>query len=291
LKEEGLELQSWEAIITPWHQQENAFKQITNGLKMGSDTPSPDFEDVNEQLTVLRISLLPSERQRFAEVGRKCAEAMNKSIHQVKPGQSEFDIAAILNSETQKREVLPIVNLIATDERVFAYRHPLPTKKKLERYAMLVLCGRKYGLVCSITRFIHFGSIPDEIQVKANAVAKIDAALINSTKPGETLGSIFFKLQKQYAAVGFADEWQLHHQGGLAAYLPREVIATPNSEVGVSAGQAYAWNPSITGTKSEDTILIEEDGFKVITKIKDWPEVQVDLGDVQISRPSILVID
>ena len=58
--------------------------------------------------------------------------------------------------------------LIATDERIFNFRHPLPTAKKLERYAMLILCGRQHGLVCSITRLVHFGHLPEEIQKKAH---------------------------------------------------------------------------------------------------------------------------
>ena len=31
----------------------------------------------------------------------------------------------------------------------------------LERYGMLNLCSRKWGLAISITRFIHFGKLPD----------------------------------------------------------------------------------------------------------------------------------
>jgi len=55
---------------------------------------------------------------------------------------------------------------------------------------------------------------------------------------------------------GFADEWKLHHQGGPAGYEPREFVATPITDNVISAGQVFAWNPSITGgVKSEDTVF------------------------------------
>ena len=57
----------------------------------------------------------------------------------------------------------------------------------MERYAMLVLCGRKWGLVCSITRLVHFGALSDEVRRKMQATAQVDATFIAATRPGQTL--------------------------------------------------------------------------------------------------------
>jgi len=56
------------------------------------------------------------------------------------------------------------------------------------------------------------------------------------------------------------------------------MIATSASEEVVSAGQVYAWNPSIAGTKSEDTILVVEQGCQILTEIKDWPTIPVQIN-------------
>jgi antitoxin VapB len=158
----------------------------------------------------------------------------------------------------------------------------------MQDYVMLVLCGRKYGLVCSLTRLVYFGPLPDELQRKSEAVAQIDAAFITATRPGKSLRQVFEQAQAKYAEVGFADEWQLHHQGGPASYNPREAIATPTTEFIIAAGQAYAWNPSITGTKSEDTILVNEDGFDIMSEIPGWPSFSIEVDGVHIPRPAIL---
>ena len=289
-QEEKLEQQGWKFVVSQWYQSNDVLNDLIKDQRLATDGLYHHGKDINNELIHLRADLLPAEQDRFRELCRGCAQAMKAAIDSIQPGMTEYEISAILAQETHRREILPIVNLIATDQRIYSFRHPLPTAKKLERYAMLVLCGRKNGLVASITRLVHFGPLPDEILRKSDAVAVIDATFIAATRPGQSLVSIFKRAQVKYAEVGFPDEWQLHHQGGPAGYAPREAIATVHEDWVVRAGQAFAWNPSITGTKSEDTILVKEDGFENMTEIIGWPEIKVDLDNQVIPRPAILVV-
>jgi antitoxin VapB len=121
-------------------------------------------------------------------------------------------------------------------------------------------------------------------------VAFVDAAFILGTRPGRALGEIFQDGAAAYAQKGFPDEWQLHHQGGPAGYEPREYLGIPGATDIVSAGQAYAWNPSITGVKSEDTVLVGEAGFEVLTAIDGWPELSMVVNGQEFTRPAILEV-
>lgn len=289
-QEEKLKEQGWEFHVARWHQGQATLTRLTKGLRLGADGSYSDAIDLSAEIARLRAHLTPQEGDRFRQLSQHCAAAMDAAIHAVRPGQSEYEIAALLSSETERRGVQVIVNLIATDERIFAFRHPLPTGKRLDRYAMLVLCGRRNGLVCSLTRLVHFGRLPDDLRHKAEAVAQVDAAFIAATRPGRTLGDIFKDAIATYTKVGFPEEWQLHHQGGPAGYEPREVIATPSSTDVVSTGQVFAWNPSITGTKSEDTFLVSPDGNEILTAIPGWPELSVVANGQVIPRPAILEI-
>jgi Xaa-Pro aminopeptidase len=290
-QEEKLVEQRWEFRVAPWYANNEAVAQLTRGLKLGADGPYPGATDLSSAVSQFRANLMPEEGERFRTLGRLCAEAMDSAVRAVRPGQTEYQIAGLLAHEAQSRGVQPIVNLIAADERIFKFRHPLPTDKKLERYAMLVLCGRKWGLVCSITRFVHFGRLPDELRRKMEAVARIDATFITATRPGCTLSEVFRCATDMYRDTGFADEWKLHHQGGLAGYEPREFVGTPTSSDLVEVGQVYAWNPSITGTKSEDTILIGPDGNEIMTEIPDWPMIPIEIAGQTIHRPAILKVN
>lgn len=288
-REQQLAAQGWELRVTPWYGA-SATDELARGKKFGADEAYAGAVDLSAEVSQLRAHLLPEEGARFRELGKLCAGAMDAAIRAVHPGMSEFEIAARLGAETQARGAEPIVVLIATDERIFNFRHPIPVAKNLERYAMLVLCGRKWGLVCSITRLVHFGRLSDELRDKAAACATIDATVIVATRAGKTLDEIFQEITKAYRDAGYPDEWQLHHQGGLAGYEPREAFGVPGSPLRVAQGQAYAWNPSITGVKSEDTILVGELENEIITDIPNWEMMRVKVGGQTIARPMILEI-
>lgn len=83
-------------------------------------------------------------------------------------------------------------------------------------------------------------------------------------RPGHSLTDAFANYQRYYAEAGFSDEWRLHHQGGMAAYASREVIATPEISREVRRGQAFVCNPSIIGAKSEETFVLTGNRPEVI---------------------------
>ncbi len=288
LAEEGLAHQGWQVHAPHWYERPTLLRELTRGLNLGADGPRPDAVDLSLAMARLRSRLSELEQERFRKLGRLCAQAMDAACRRIQPGWTEFEIAAALAEETERRGAQPIVNLIAVDDRIRRYRHPLPTDRVLERYAMLVLCGRRWGLVVSLTRLVHFGPLPDDLRHRMEACARVDATFIHATRPGSSLDQIFRTAVDAYAAVGFSGEWQLHHQGGPAGFEPREWIATLETEDRVLLGQAYAWNPSITGVKSEDTILVGEQGNEILTAIEGWPSIPVEMGGHVLHRPAIL---
>ena len=275
-QELGLADQGWEFLVSPWTEPLKELNQLVAGKNFAADVAFPGAKEVNGEVARLRSSLTEMEGERFRQLGRLTAEAMVSALQSIHSGISEYQIAAAVSSEMLARGVQPIVNLIATDERIYRYRHPLPTDKKLEKYAMLASCGRKWGLVCSITRLIHFGAIPVDLQERILATAHVNAALIKSTRPGRTLGELLTEEQQTYARLGYPNEWQKHHQGGMTGYEPREFLATPGSQEMVAEGQAFAWNPSIAGAKMEDTILVGTTENEVITLTPSLPATSIN---------------
>jgi hypothetical protein len=116
----------------------------------------------------------------------------------------------------------------------------------------------------------------------------VDAAFNAATHPGARIGDIFSTGVAAYAAQGFAKEWELHHQGGPTGYAARDYRATGKSDDLVEVNQAFAWNPSIAGTKSEDTIIATPEGPEIISASPSFPMMDVTVGGVTLSRPDIL---
>lgn len=284
--------QGWKFCISLWSDPQAGLARLVKDQNLIADGPFPGARDISPEMARLRSSLTESEAEKFRSLGSLCAAAMDAAARAVKPGMTEYQIAALSGSETQQRGVQPIVNLVATDERIFHYRHPLPTDKKLERYALLVLSGRKWGLVCSISRLVHFGPVPADLCSRMNATMQVNAAFIANTRPGRSLGEIFLAGQAAYAKAGYPDEWQQHHQGGVIGYEPREYLGMPNCVDQVNPGMALAWNPSISGAKVEDTILVGADRNEILTQIPGWPVAAVPVPgwDEAIFCPQALEI-
>ena len=245
--------------------------------------------DLADELLQLRLVLDEGEQERCRRLGAETAAALEEAIRAVRPGDSELDIAARLDAACRRRGGLAAVNLVATDERIAQFRHPLATEKRMERLVMMVVCKRKWGLVLSATRLAHVGPVPAALRAKARTVAAIDAAAMLATRPGRRHAEVFRDIQAAYAARGEADQWRYHHQGGPAGYNAREIIVTPDDGSLVQAGSIYAWNPSIVGCKSEDSILVGDEGFEIITAAgPDWPMISVEADGQVIERPDIL---
>ena len=291
-EESGLAEQGWEFCVSPWREPLSGLEKLVAHLDLIADVAYPKARNIAAEMARQRASLTEFEAGRFRSLARLCAAAMDSAARSVKPGMSEVHIAALLGCEAHQLGVQPIVNLIATDGRVFLYRHPLPTDKKLEQYALLVLSGRKWGLVCSISRLVHFGRLPADLRARIEATMGVNAALIAHSLPGRSLGEVFQAGQAAYAGAGYPDEWQRHHQGGVVGYEPREYLAMPGSTDRIAAGQALSWNPSIAGAKVEDTILVEEHGSEILTAIPGWPAAAVPVPGlgVEIICPQVLEI-
>ncbi len=278
----------------PWTQSlASALDKVLTGKKNVSDAPAatglPGLP--SDFVWEVRASLTESEIRRYKALGRDCSLAIETVARQVQKGDSEHQVEADLARHLLARGIQPFVVLVAFDQRIERYRHPTPTANHLRHCGMLVICGQRGGLIASLTRLIHFGPISKELLAKHEAVCRVDAALWNATVPGATYGAALKAGLDQYKKEGFAKEWELHHQGGPTGYAGRDVLVTPDEKQPVLDHQAVAWNPSITGTKSEDTFITEGKTRVVLTACSpDWPTVTVKTpGGEPIVRPAILV--
>jgi antitoxin VapB len=269
--------------VLPWNA--DLANALPAGDTIGVDGPFPGCRDVSGLVEAARRALTGPELDRFRAVARDAAEAMTDACFSLGPDDTEFDAAAAVGVALVERGIDPIVLLVAGEERLPLHRHPLPTTAPLGRLAMLVACARRHGLIASLTRFVAFGPLPPE---RADAHARllyVDAAFNSATAPGTRVGDVFAAGVAAYADHGFgADEWQLHHQGGPTGYEPRDYLADATAEAVVEERQAFAWNPSVSSLKSEDTIVARHEGPEILSVDPRWPTSDVE----GLARPLVL---
>lgn len=216
----------------------------------------------------LRASLSHDELDAVRTLGRDCADVMQQAMHEVRPGLTEHQLAARIVGDLRARAIFTPVMLVAADQRLPAYRHPIPTYHKIGRTVMAAICAQRHGLIVSITRIVHFGPLPEDLKHRHVSCQQVNAVLHDATRPGARWCDILQQAIDAYDAHGYRDEWHRHHQGGPMGYAARDFVATPSETRTVQPDQLVGWNPSVTGTKCEDTILSTGE---VLTSMNDWP--------------------
>lgn len=274
---------------SPWYQGAPEFDSLVRGRRWATDWPLPGGTDCSDEIARLRFQLLPDEAERYRRLGLATGLALERAARLVRPSMTEMEIAGRLAAEAMREGVTPTMLLVGADERVFRYRHPIPTSQALETYALLAICARRWGLVASATRLVHFGPLDAELQAKQEACAFVDATYNLSTVDNAAVSDIFHAAARAYEEVGFPEEWKKHNQGGSAGYESRDYEGTPTCPERVLPMQGFAWNPSITGVKSEDTIIVQADGPEFLTTTGDWPTVHISVGGQALDRPAILI--
>lgn len=295
----GIDTDNIEFWSCPWYEDSMIPAEIQRRIgrpphvRWGSDVGLPGSVKLGDDFAALTYQLTESEIERYRRLGKDCSKAMEAALDTVRPGMTESAVNGAICKSLLERFVRPFVILVASDERAYTFRHPTPTLKKVKKHLLAVLCGKRNGLVVSLTRMLHFGKkLPDELRRKHTACCSVDMALNCATRVGIPIKQVLAAGIEEYEKHGFGEEWKMHHQGGPTGYHPRCFRGTPQEERLVMNNQAYAWNPSITGTKSEDTILVSGGGFEFISSpTSAWPALNVKIGSKTYRRADIKVQD
>jgi Xaa-Pro dipeptidase len=281
-----------------WHQdismgaRAKLLARLTAGKRIGSDlvvTP-PGLVDVAGKFHALRQQLVPGEIERYRWLARTAAAVVEDIARGVRPGQTELEIQGEVARRLLAQDVLPTVLLVAADERIANYKHPITKTTPVGREAMITLCARKWGLIVAVTRHVHFGELPGETARKQQALGSVFAAMLGATRPGAKSGDVVAATQAAYMKAGHADAWEQHHLGGAIGYRERDYKAAPGSTHVILDRQAFAWNPTLPGVKAEDTVLVVGDTLETLTDTGNWPRADFTAGGRTTRVPQILVL-
>jgi Xaa-Pro aminopeptidase len=265
--------------LFPWYE-----RSLADAVAERTKTPAAANFDVPGAERVaaasLRMPLTETDIERYRALGTETAATVEEICRGLAPNDTEREVATRLRGALFARGIESPVVLVGGEERAQAYRHYTPTDARLGGYALVSVTTQRDGLHASMTRTVAFDA-PPWLEDRHEAAMTVEEAALTATKrcAGEgTAGDVFGEIRDAYAAVGHPDEWREHHQGGAAGFAGREWIATPTGAETVVTPMAFAWNPTVEGAKSEDTVLVTDEGFETLTTTGEWPTQEVDDG-------------
>jgi len=277
LQDEALAGLDFQPVEFPWVDERadpgmvSARAAALAGGAVAADAVVPGTTWCEPSIARLRAHLEPEELTRLrclgGDVGRVCGDALRR----VPAGVSEAEVTREVGAALTRAGMTPLVLLAAGDSRLLHYRHPIPTEQVWHDRLMVAVCAERDGLIVALSRLLSARPPAEPFAARLSAAQGVFTSLLDASVEGASAPSLYRVADEAYAARGFAGEIAKHHQGGAIGYRSREWIAHPASSERVSPAAALAWNPSVAGTKVEDTCLVTSSGVEVITASPGWP--------------------
>jgi Xaa-Pro aminopeptidase len=275
----------------PWQVGPHALlADLCRNRRVAADGGMPELglADIRPRLTAVRYPLTRLERQRLRELGRTLTLALEATCRNFEPGESEADLAGHLAHRLLREGVHPIDLRVAGDDRATRYRRATFKSAEVRTRATISAVGRRHGLCAAATRTVSLGPVDDEFRAAHALAAMVDATCIYFSRPGESVGGVFRRARRIYEKFERPDEWTLSPQGYAIGYERREWDLLPEDPRTLAHGMALRWSPSVGSARCEDTVVIDQRGYEVVTEAQRWPKLEVAVKGFPIQRPGIL---
>ena len=285
--EEKLEDMGFELRAGTWHDtgfEARTLKELCPGV-IGYDFGA--VCNVANDVKLQRFSLTEAEIERYREGGYLTARAIEETISSVRPGDTEHQTIGRLVGIIRSHGMDVVSAMCAADERISNYRHPVPSGKAITRRVQLGGNMRYKGLIICCTRLLNFEPISEALRAQYRANVEIDCTLMAASRPGVKFSDALRAGQQAYADRGYAEEFNKHHQGGPIGYAGRDYRVDFSTPGVIAENQAFCWNPSITGTKSEDTVISTSAGVLPVSRPVIAPTITVEIAGQTFVRPDI----
>jgi antitoxin VapB len=258
-----------------------------------SDTDAFGTNVMNE-IVRARMTLSEPEREDLRHLGLVAALALEAGIASWQPGvTSDFEIAAVVSRELERHGARAVCLIVGGDDRLRSFRHPLAIGATLHDAVMAVVVARRGGLHVAATRTAVTRE-NDPIVALSARLEPVHRTVMNATRPGNSWGDAVEALAKGYENVGQPGAWREHFQGGPIAFEQREfelappLTDSPFWDLDCDANTAVAWNPSLRGgAKIEETYLVGNDGYELITNSGAWATTSTE-GGTQHSQVKVV---
>ncbi|QEH33683.1 Metallopeptidase family M24 [Aquisphaera giovannonii] len=242
-----------------------------------------------DPLKNLRRQLTSLERQRLRELGRTLTLAVEATCRNFDRGEREADVAGHLAHRLHREGVTPVALRVASDDRLERYREATSKDAAIQRRATISVTGRRFGLCASVTRTVSFGPLDPEYARHHNLATMVNATYIFFSRPGLSVADVFRRGKRIYEKFNAPHEWTLDYQGVALGYSPRDLVLTPDCDLILEPNMALCWSPSVRSARCEDTVVVDERGYEVVTAAQNWPQLEVSVKGHAIMRPGVLV--
>ena len=236
--------------------------------------PQASFARLDDQLNSMRVVKDESE----LDILRKAAEyadyAIEVGVSEIAEGKTELEILTAIELALKKKGIahMSFDTMVLSGPKT-ASPHGKPGDRKIQKGDFVLFdLGVIYKGYCSdITRTVSFGEPSDAQKDVYETVRKAEQAAVDAVKPGVRAMDLDKIARDVITEAGYG-EFFTHRLGhGLGISVHEFPSVTGNNEMELIEGMVFTiepgiYDPSITGVRIEDDVVVTKDGVEVLTK-------------------------
>lgn len=236
--------------------------------------PDVTFTRLDDQLNSMRVVKDANELAILREAAAYADYAIEVGVSEIAEGKTELEILTAIELALKKKGIshMSFDTMVLSGPKT-ASPHGKPGDRKIQEGDLVLFdLGVIYKGYCSdITRTVAFGEPSTKQKEVYETVRKAEQAAVDAVKPGVKAMELD-KIARDIITEAGYGEFFTHRLGhGLGISVHEFPSVTGNNEMELIEGMVFTiepgiYDPSITGVRIEDDVVVTKDGVEVLTK-------------------------
>lgn len=281
----GFQLKEW-----PWTTgKRRLLDDLIAQRKLICDQPFTQLEMVGDRLRRARLELTTYERERFRDLGRMVAHAVEATARNFERGDTEEEIAGQLGHRLLHHGVHPVNVEVTGDERFGLYRRGGYRVESARDRCFISAVGEREGLYVTAGRSVVFDEPEESLRWDFDRALRLGAAYRAGSKPKIPVTALFESCAELLPEGAVEVSWRGGPPACFTGRAPAEAIVGARQGESFHLHQAIVWQVTIGAARVVDTVLVDEHGAVSVTPTEDWPVRRTKLDGHDIALPDLLV--
>ncbi len=233
------------------------------------------LKELDDGLLAQRAIKDPDEIRLIRRAGALQQEAFRQVIGQLHAGQSEHEIAGLLEFHLRRlgADGVSFPTIVAIDANA-ALPHAIPGRARLKSGSMVLIdWGARLDGYCSdMTRVLALDKMKPRIQEVYKVCLAAQQAAIEAVEPGRPLIEVDKAARQVIEKAGFGDFFGHGTGHGLGLDIHERPTLSPRSEGELEPGHVVTiepgiYLPGVGGVRIEDDVLVTPRGRQVLTDL------------------------
>lgn len=201
--------------------------------------------------------------------------AFQETCEFIKPGQSEFEVAAYLEYRMRAlgADGVSFPSIVAADANA-SLPHAIPGSKKIKAGGIVLIdWGAKWGGYCSdLTRVVGIGRMKPKMREIYQIVLDAQMAAIEAIAPGSKLSDIDAVARGVIDKAGYGERFGHSLGHGIGLDIHEQPVLSGKAEGVLEPGHVVTvepgiYLPGVGGVRIEDDVLVTAGGHRVLSDL------------------------